>query len=351
MSQFEASAAGGVFVDSRFLRALSDNNCTGPGTGWNPVQGIDAPAFLKTHSHGEFVFDWMWAQAAQQAGIRWYPKLLIAAPFSPVTGPRLCVNQPSLERAQQTLTQIEAFCQDAKLSNAGINFCSALDREALDSSDWLPRFDWQFHWENQSYRDFEDFLSTLKRKPRKNIKAERRKAHEPGWHFRWLDGESIDEATLALAYRCYQTTHALYGNHPALTPGFFTDIARQLGKQFLVCVATLDNKDLAAAIFFKDSERLYGRYWGSLIETKDVHFEVCYYQGIDYCIRHGIKWFEPGAQGEHKIKRGFLPQATHSYHWFASEQLKGAIGDYLRREEVALMAYRDDLASLNPYAE
>lgn len=351
MNHFQALAAGGVFVDPRFIRALGENNCIGPGTGWNPVQGIDAPAFLKTHSHGEFVFDGMWAQAAQQAGIRWYPKLLIAAPFTPVTGPRLCLTELSVKRAQATLSEIEDYCKDSSLSNAGINFCSALDREALDSSDWLARFDWQFHWENKGYRDFDDFLATLKSKPRKNIKAERRKAHDQGWQFRWLGGQDLDEPTIKLAYQCYQTTHALYGNHIALSLGFFTDIARELGEQFLVCVANINDRDLAAAIFFKDSERLYGRYWGSLIETKDVHFEVCYYQGIDYCIHHGLKWFEPGAQGEHKIKRGFLPQATHSYHWFASQQLKSAVGDYLVREKAALMAYRDDLASLNPYTE
>ncbi len=351
MNDLDASPAGGVFVEPRFLGALERNHCIGAGTGWNRVQGLDAPAFLKTHSHGEFVFDWMWAQGAQQAGIRWYPKLLVAAPFTPVTGPRLGLSQPSLQHATNTLKEIEDFCTTSGLSNAGINFCSALDREALDASDWLARFDWQFHWENRGYSDFDDFLAALRRKPRKNIRAERRKAHEPGWEFRWLDGNTVDEPTLRLAHQCYQSTHALYGNHPALTFGFFAEIARVLGEQFLLCVAKLDGSDLAAAIFFKDNERLYGRYWGSLIETKDVHFEVCYYQGIEYCIRHGLKWFEPGAQGEHKIKRGFLPQRTHSYHWFASKVLKDAIGDYLAREKVALLAYHDDLASLNPYAQ
>lgn len=347
----DTQAPGSLFVDPRFLQALSENRCIGPETGWNPVQGIDAPAFLKTHSHGEFVFDWIWARAAEQAGIRWYPKLLIAAPFSPVTGPRLARDPSNEDQAVKTLAQIEQFCAEAKLSNAGINFCSPLDREILDASDWLPRFDWQFHWENRNYRDFEDFLSTLKRKARKNIRAERRKPAERGWHFRWHDGSQLDEATLRLAHQCYQTTHALYGNHPALTFGFFADIARLFGDQLLLCIATLQGEDLAAAIFFRDQERLYGRYWGSLVETKDVHFETCYYQGIDYCIRHGLKWFEPGAQGEHKIKRGFLPQATHSYHWFASQPLKVAIEDYLAREKTALLAYREDLATLSPYAE
>ncbi len=351
MSNLEVSTAGSLFVDPRFLQALSENHCIGPGTGWNPVEGIDAPVFLKTHSHGEFVFDWMWARAAGQAGIRWYPKLLVAAPFSPVTGPRLVRDGSSADHATKTLRQIEEFCVDAKLSNAGINFCASLDCEVLDRSDWLARFDWQFHWENRGYRDFDDFLSTLKRKARKNIRAERRKPAAQGWHFRWVDGSQLDEASLALAHRCYQTTHALYGNHPALNFGFFSDIAQHFGEQFLLCIATLEDQDLAAAIFFRDQDRLYGRYWGSLVETKDVHFETCYYQGIDYCIRHGLKWFEPGAQGEHKIRRGFLPQATHSYHWFASQQLKDAVEDYLRRESAALLAYRNDLDTLSPYAE
>lgn len=342
---------GAPFVDARFLKALEETGCVGPQTGWLPISDLDSPAYLKTHSHGEFVFDWMWADAAHRAGIRWYPKLLVAAPFSPVVGPRLGLKAHSPQKGAESLERIEAYLADHDLMYASINFCDSIDQAVLEQSPWLMRCDWQYHWQNRGYCTFEDFLATLKRKARKNIQAERRKTREAGWTIRWVSGDQACDDLLELAYRCYLSTHQMYGNHPALTLDFFQRIAASMGPSLQLCIASLHNRDVAVAIFFRDSSRLYGRYWGSLVDTRDLHFEVCYYQGIDYCIEHGLTWFEPGAQGEHKIKRGFLPQQTHSYHWINHPGLRDAIADYLSKERAAMVVRGKQLEALSPYAQ
>ncbi|MAS05753.1 MAG: GNAT family N-acetyltransferase [Ahrensia sp.] len=343
------------FTDHRFLATLEASGCVGGDTGWrpapfaNPASGACAPAWLKFHSHGEFVFDFAWAEAAHRAGLRWYPKLLVAAPLTPVTGPRL-LGRDSAARAS-LVRDFEAFVEDGQLSGCGINFCDAVDRQTLDPTDWLERFDWQFHWHNRGYRDFDAFLAELRSKPRKNIRRERRLAHEDGWRYRWIDGNDIDDTEIETVANCYQTTFALYGNLPSLNRRFFEAAARAFGAQFLVCMASQAGKDLACSVFWRNDTRLYGRYWGSLVETRDVHFEACYYQGIEYCIEHGLQAFEPGAQGEHKIKRGFVPIKTHSYHYIRHPALREAIQRWLEMEGRALDAYRDDLKSIEPYRE
>ncbi len=343
--------AGAVFVSEAFLATLSQTNCIGPGTGWNRLADIDAPAFIKTHSHGEFVFDWMWAKAAEQAGIRWYPKLLIAAPFSPVTGPRLSLSDRSPQAIEKSLNELEAYCHEAKLTNASINFVSERDRSVLTESQWLERFDWQYHWYNRDYACFDEFLASLKRKARKNIQAERRKAQGGGWLFSWHGGQDADHAVIDLAFDCYLLTHKIYGNHAALSRDFFHHIARALGTKFQICQAAKNGEPLAAAIFFVDNGHLYGRYWGSLIDTRDVHFEVCYYQGIEYCIKHNLRCFEPGAQGEHKIRRGFVPTKTYSFHWFEIPELRRGIERYLTQEAQALERHGDELLHRTPYLD
>jgi predicted N-acyltransferase len=349
------------FVDWRFLSELEARACVGGNSGWQPhvvtCRAADgrlraaAPAYIKRHSHGEFVFDWAWARASEQVGLRWYPKLLVAAPFSPVPGPRLLGSRQDPAAGASLVDQIEDLVEDRQWSSAGVNFCSPSDAAVLEQAGWLKRFDWQFHWQNDGYRDFDDFLSRLKRKPRKNIRAERRKVTEAGWEFQWKSGEAMDETDIALIHRCYQSTFALYGNLPALNLAFFRQAARSFGPQFLACFALRRGKPLAMAAFWRDRARLYGRYWGSLDDTRDVHFETCYYQGIDYCIEHGLEWFEPGAQGEHKIRRGFLPQETRSYHFIRHPGLRAGIARYLAAEADALNQYRQQLETLNPFAE
>lgn len=350
----------GPFVDWRFLAGVEEAGCTGREVGWQPLaltEEVDgdircaAPLWLKSHSHGEFVFDFIWAQAAHQNGIPWYPKLLVAAPFTPVTGPRLLGAAVDPAAAGRLVRRIEDRVDSEGLSSAGVNFCNESDAVVLREAGWLERFDWQYHWHNDGYDDFDDFLERLRRKPRKNIRAERRRVREAGWSFRWRDGTELDVDDLDLVDRCYQTTFALYGNMPSLNREFFETAARRFGEQFLVCIARHDGQDLACAVFWRDRTGLYGRYWGSLTETRDVHFEACYYQGIDYCIEHGLDRFEPGAQGEHKIRRGFLPRKTRSFHYIRHPGLREGIRRWLESEANALEARREQLDELDPYQE
>jgi len=347
---------GNPFIDHRFLAALEQCGCVGGETGWqpapvgrNPDGGAYAPAWLKFHSHGEFVFDFAWADAAHRDGMRWYPKLLVAAPLTPVTGPRLLGPEPALRTA--LIERLEHVVARDRLSSCSVNFCDAQDDELLRARHWLTRFDWQFHWHNRGYRDFDEFLAALRSKPRKNIRRERRLAHSDGWRYRWLEGCDITEAELDTVARCYRTTFGLYGNLPSLNRDFFGVAARGFGKRFLVCMASRHGMDLACSVFWRSEQRLFGRYWGALEETRDVHFEACYYQGIEYCIEHGLQAFEPGAQGEHKIRRGFLPVKTRSYHYIRHPGLREGIRAWLRMEADALKRYRDELKSLEPYRE
>ncbi len=350
---------GNPFVDWRFLSGVEESGCVGFRSGWKPypiqVHGSDgqlegaAPGFIKQHSHGEFVFGWAWARAAQQAGLPWYPKLLIASPFSPVSGPRLLSVDQNLEVTARLVEAIDQAVSRLRVLSAGVNFCSESEQQQLAQAGWLPRFDWQYHWHNPGYRDFDDFLDALKRKPRKNIRAERRKVLEAGWECRWVNGLEASDDEIELAHACYQSTFALYGNLPMLNRDFFARAAQTFGERFLLCVASRGGQDLATAIFWRDDHRLYGRYWGSLEDSRDVHFEACYYQGIDYCIAHGLSVFEPGAQGEHKIRRGFLPVKTFSAHRIVHPGLRDAIARYLAAEAQALNDYRQQLEQLNPY--
>jgi len=351
-------SATGPFVDRRFLVSAERAGCTGAATGWRPLALTEsdagdilcaAPAWLKEHSHGEFVFDFAWAQAAEQAGMPWYPKLLVAAPFTPVTGPRLLGAERHPKAALRLVRRMEALVAELGLWSAGVNFCDDCDAAVLREAGWLERFDWQYHWHNDGYSSFDDFLARLRRKSRKNIRAERRHVHDAGWRFRWRDGHSLEASELDLVDRCYQTTFALYGNLPSLNRDFFGRAASQFGEQFVVCIAEHGGQDLACAVFWRDRSRLYGRYWGSLVETRDVHFEACYYQGIDYCIAEGLERFEPGAQGEHKIRRGFLPQRTRSFHYIRHPGLREGVKRWLEAEGAFLEQRREQLDKLNPF--
>ncbi len=357
-NSLEGESAGHPFTRHAFLAGLESFGCIHPGIGWQPLTPVveergrilaAAPAYIKTNSHGEFVFDWAWADAWHRAGKPWYPKLLVACPYTPVTGPRLLGAAANPSAGRTLIDSLEQKCHAAGLSSAHVNFCRPHEADLLRRAGWLERFDWQYHWHNAGYRDFQDFLDALRSKPRKNIRRERRNVAARGWQFRWMDGTEIGEEELSFVYRCYRGHFLFYGNRPVLNREFFDNAARSMGRDFQVCLVLKGDGLRAAAVFFSGDNRLYGRYWGSEVDEKDLHFETCYYQGIERAIDQGLSAFEPGAQGEHKIRRGFLPVRTHSFHYIVHEPFRAAISRWLEHEARALNEIRPRLDALSPF--
>ncbi|HSM99687.1 MAG TPA: GNAT family N-acetyltransferase [Rudaea sp.] len=346
------------FLDHSFLSGLEEYGCLDAAHGWrahhlglyeNGKLAAAAPLYLKTNSHGEFVFDWAWAHAYARNGLDYYPKLLCAVPYSPVVGPRL-LGDPS--RRTALIDAIRGECDRLGLSSAHMNFCTEADAAALaDRREWLPRFDWQFHWHNRGWRDFTDFLDALKPKKRKNIRHERMHVQHAGVRCEIRHGGEIDAETWRRIHLFYSATFDEKGNYPALTLEFFRHLGRTIPDRVLGVLAWRGVDLIAAALLLRSHDTLFGRYWGCTEMIPGLHFEVCYYQGIDYCLRNGLRRFEPGAQGEHKLARGFLPAMTHSFHYVADRRFRAAIADSLVRESHALHAYRDELHAHSPYAE
>ena len=309
-----------------------------------------APCYLKANSHGEFVFDFSWAQAHERAGLDYYPKLLVAVPYTPVSGPRLLLREGEPAETRDALVAaIEAERARMHASSAHANFVRDDNAAALARAGWLARGDWQFHWENAGYASFDDFLGALVHKRRKEIRRERARFAAPDWSFEWLDGAALDEAALDFVHECYVTTFAEKGNYPALTRAFFGHLAAAMPTQVRACIARHEGRPTAMAFCLRDESTLYGRYWGSLASVPLLHFEACYYQGLDHCIAHGIARFEPGAQGEHKIARGFLPSPTRSFHRIAHPGLRAAIARSLEHEARHDARYRDAAMAHSPY--
>ena len=346
------------FLHHAFLAGLETHGCLDAAHGWTPHHlGLyrdgalvaAAPLYLKTNSHGEYVFDWSWAHAYARYRRDYYPKLLCAVPYSPVAGPRLLGG--TAFRAN-LIDAIDAECERLGLSSAHANFCTAADATAFaDRDEWLPRFDWQFHWTNQAWRDFADFLDALKPKKRKNIRQERAHVQRAGVHCEIRHGGEIDAETWRRIHDFYAATFDGKGNYPALTREFFSHLGRVMPDRTLAVLASRGSELIAMALLLRSRDTLYGRYWGCREQLPGLHFEVCYYQGIDYCLRHGLRRFEPGAQGEHKLARGFLPATTRSFHYIADARFRAAIGDALAREGTALHAYREELLVHSPYAQ
>jgi predicted N-acyltransferase len=298
------------------------------------------------------VFDWAWADAFHRHKLAYYPKLLTAVPYSPVTGPRLLTHREHPDKAglRQGLVKLAMEeCERAGFSSWHCNFVSATDSLALETPELLARSDWQFHWRNTGYTSFEDFLNSLQSRKRKNILRERRGVAAAGIRFEWKTGAEIDAEDIGFIYRCYTGTFDAHGNHAALNQAFFTGLARSLNERFLVCFARSADEPVASSVFLKGGGRLYGRYWGCVQNIPGLHFDAAYYQGIEYCIHHGIEVFESGAQGEHKIARGFLPCKTRSFHYVRHPAFSSAIADFLARESIWLDDYRDELLQHSPY--
>ena len=368
MSQIDAARwnrlAGELspFMRHEFLFALEKSGCIGVKTGWQTAHLVVLdedekdylalmPLYLKGHSWGEYVFDHQWAQAYQQHGVDYYPKWLTAVPFTPCHGNRISIS-PSCNRMevmQVLLTFVQAASQVHGISSWHCLFPSLVEVESLQALGLSIREQVQFHWFNRNYGGFDDYLSTFSSSKRKMLKRERRRVQEEGVQFMKLMGTDVSELQWQVFYEFYVMTYVKKGSLPYLNLAFFQQIARAMGENILLVFAVKNDEYIAAALSFIGQDTLYGRYWGCLEEYSGLHFETCYYQGIDYCIEQDLKRFDSGAQGEHKISRGFEPMTTYSAHWIQDESFKIAIDHFLIREKESIRRYKMDAASYLPF--
>lgn len=342
-----------------FLLSLEDCGCLGEEVGWQPCHALfedetgrlaaAMPMYLKSNSFGEFVFDHAWANAYERAGRAYYPKLVVAAPFTPATGPRVLIAEDG-DRSNLAPACIAAV---SNLVQAfGVSSCHWLfadDRELLDSPSLLQRQGYQFHWHNRGYEDFDHYLSFMNSRHRKAIRKERREIAEAGVSFRQVLGCEMTEDDWKTLHRLYRNTFRQYGNYPAMTQEFFRALGKRMGESVMTLFAEKHGETVAAAFFLVGADTLYGRYWGAFREIPSLHFETCYYRGLDYCIAKGLTRFEPGAQGEHKIGRGFLPTPTYSSHWIADPAFRRAVADFLGREKSLIEKYMQELQRYSPF--
>jgi uncharacterized protein len=355
-------AGGSPFLRHAFLASLENSGCVGAGTGWQPAPitlhdehglAAAAPAYIKSHSFGEFVFDFSWAQAYAQHGLAYYPKLVIGVPFTPASGARLLI-RPGVDATKARSVLIESirhFAEARNFSSIHALFVADDDRVAFANHGWLARHDVQFHWHNAGYRDFDHYLESFTAEKRKKARRERRRVAEDGVTFETLLGTSLDRAALDEIHDLHRDTFLRHGHEPYLTPRFFRAMPEALGDRFMVKRAKCRGETVAAAVFFWSGEALYGRYWGARGEHHSLHFETCYHQGIDFCIERGIGRFEPGTQGEHKVSRGFVPAHTWSMHWIVDSRFRAAIGEFLAREGAHMDEYAREIDTHVPYRD
>ncbi|GAB1596052.1 GNAT family N-acetyltransferase [Lysobacter claricitrinus] len=345
------------FVRHAFLSGMESTGCVQPRLGWTPRhltvwRGDElvaaAPCYAKTNSHGEFVFDHAWAHAYARYGLDYFPKLLCAVPYSPVTGPRLLAADDAAQRV--LVTALHDACDDG-FSSAHVNFHAAADDRAFDDG-WLARADVQYHWENTGdWCDFDAFLAAMDHKHRKNIRQERAKVARAGIAFRIVHGDEACDADVEAMHHFYLQTFAEYGNRPAITLGFLRHLARTMPRSLVIVLAERNGQPIAGALCLRGGDTLYGRYWGAIEQHPGLHFETCYYQGLDYCLREGLRRFEPGAQGEHKLSRGFLPTLVRSRHWIGEPAFREALSGWCAEERDAVTAYARRLRQSSPFRE
>jgi predicted N-acyltransferase len=352
-SAWDRLGGGHPFVSNAFLAALEDSGSVGPGTGWTPAPiliedetghlAAAAPAYLKTHSQGEYVFDHGWADAWERAGGAYYPKLQLAVPFTPVPGPRLLGSRP-----QQLLAALETVAIQNELSSAHITFLEDRDLTEAETRGWLARHGIQYHWSNRGYRDFDDFLDSLTSRRRKTIRKERSAARE-GLEFRALTGSEIGTAEWDAMWRFYQDTGSRKWGHPYLTRDFFDRIGESMSDMLLLFLAYRGAAPIAGALNVIGPDALYGRYWGAIDEVRFLHFELSYYQAIEWAIGHGFSSVQAGAQGEHKLSRGYEPVITKSAHFIPNPGFRRAVSDFLDEERAAVAAEAEWLRRDLPY--
>ena len=355
-AEWDALAGRQPLLSHAFLHALEASGCASAKAGWAPchlalrIRGRLAgamPLYLKRHSYGEYVFDWGWAESYHRSGLRYYPKLLSAIPFTPVTCARLLA-----ERAEDRQRLIEgalAFARDAGVSSLHCLFPTEPEAQAMQDAGMILRRTVQFHWQNAGYADFEDFTARMSHDKRKKIRQERRKIREAGIDFRRLSGGEASPAQWRFFFDCYCHTYRSHLSTPYLNLDFFLRLARTMPDDLLLVIASRAGKPVASSFFVRGADTLFGRYWGALEYHPGLHFECCYYQAIAHCIENRIARFEGGAQGEHKLSRGLLPAATVSAHWLARPEYFKAVGDFLRRETQGVAHYVDELAERSPF--
>lgn len=350
-------APGAVFLRHEWLHALEASGCVGGDTGWQPLHLAleDAtghlagamPLYAKNHSYGEYVFDWAWADAYRRNGLEYYPKLLSAVPFTPVSGARVLTADPAL--LDPMVRAIGAQARRTGVSSLHVLFPDDAGRDALARAGFLMRHGVQFHWQNPGYRDFEQFLGELAQPKRKKIRAERRKVSEAGVRSERRCGSDIREADWAFFMRCYNTTYREHHSTPYLNKAFFVRLAETMPDAFVMIIARVDGEPVASSLLVRDEHRLYGRYWGAVRFISQLHFEVAYYQSIEAAIELGIAGIEGGAQGEHKMARGFVARPTCSAHWLAEPAFAEAVDRFLAQETTAIGGYLDELNERQPF--
>ncbi len=355
---WDALGRGRICLSHAFLGSLEATGCVGPGTGWRPNHATlwrderlvaALPLYEKDHSWGEYVFDWAWADAYERHGLAYYPKWLAAVPFTPVPGMRLLGGEPAHRQAllAGVLEQIEA----SAASSLHLLFPEEAEGEWMRAAGLLLRHGVQFHWMNAGYACFDDFLAALNHDKRKKIRQDRRRAASHGLSFRWEDGTSATAADWRFFHRCYRTTYALHRATPYLDADFFTELARRAPQGVRLLVAERDATPVASAFFLSDADALYGRYWGAVEYLPCLHFELCYYRAIEYCIAHRLARFEGGAQGEHKLARGLEPVVTRSAHWLRDPRFRDAVDRFLVREREGVGFYLDELSERSPFRQ
>jgi predicted N-acyltransferase len=353
---WDVLAGGNPTLSFAFLDSLHRTGCASAASGWAPCYPTlwdgerlagAAPLYAKSHSFGEYVFDWAWADAYERHGIAYYPKLLCAVPFTPATGARLlAADAPSREALVRAML---AMARDSGLSSLHVLFPDERDAAALRERGFLERRGVQFHWSNPGYASFDAFLAELSHDKRKKIRQERRRLAGAGVSLRRLTGREASAADWDFFTACYRRTYREHRSTPYLSRAFFGMIAERMPDAVLLVIAERDGRPIAAALDIFGGGTLYGRYWGALEHVPGLHFEACYYQAMEFCIERGIAMFEGGAQGEHKHARGFLPEATRSFHWLAHPDFSRAIDDFLGREGAGIDAYVDELNERTPF--
>lgn len=351
------------FIRHEFLLGLEKTHCVSTQKGWESShiaiyrdtscnELIAAmPCYIKSHSYGEYIFDWAWADAHHRHGLEYYPKLSNAIPFTPATGQRMLIKAEDHTNAvEKALVERALKIVDERgLSSFHSLFCTASECQSYTHLELLERHSTQFHWQNNDYHTFDDFLTKMSSKKRKNIKRERRRVRESGVHYQWLSGDDLTIEAAHQMYRFYSRTIAYYGAQSYLNRDFFEYLSKSVKQNTLFLFAYYEEQIIAGGLYFKSDHTLYGRYWGALNNFHSVHFETCYYQAIEWCINNGYRHFEAGAQGEHKLARGLEPNTTYSAHWISHPQFRNAINDFLHSEQEHTEHYQNAMAMHSPF--